>query len=78
DVAAALHNLAQLHQAQGRYAEAEPLYRRSLMILESALGLEHPYVVAVLQNTAKRFREMGNGEEAQNLEARADRARSRW
>ena len=39
-----LNNLAMLYQAQGRYTEAEPLYRRSLAIREKALGLDHPDV----------------------------------
>ena len=33
-VGAALNNLALLYQAQGRYPEAEPLYKRSLAIRE--------------------------------------------
>ena len=32
DVAASLNNLAVLYQHQGRYADAEPLYKRSLAI----------------------------------------------
>jgi Tetratricopeptide repeat len=38
DVGQSLNNLAGLHQAQGRYADAEPLYRRSVAIREKALG----------------------------------------
>ena len=32
DVATSLNNLARLYYAHGRYAEAEPLYKRSLGI----------------------------------------------
>ena len=39
--------LAYVYNSQGRYADAEPLYRRSLAILEKALGPEHPHVAAV-------------------------------
>ena len=42
DVAASLNNLAVLYESQGRYAEAEPLYKKSLAIVEKALGPEHP------------------------------------
>ena len=42
--ATSLNNLAVLYQAQGRYAEAEPLYQRALAIREKALGPEHPDV----------------------------------
>ena len=37
-----LNNLAVLYQSQGRYADAEPLLRRSLAICEKALGPDHP------------------------------------
>jgi tetratricopeptide (TPR) repeat protein len=33
-----LNNLAELYRKQGRYAAAEPLYKRSLAIHEKALG----------------------------------------
>jgi len=33
-VAASLDNLALVYQAQGKYAEAEPLFKRALMIDE--------------------------------------------
>ncbi len=38
NVAASLNNLAKLYQAQGAYAEAEPLHKRALAIREKALG----------------------------------------
>ena len=38
DVAASLNNLAELYRAQGRYADAEPLYRRSLADSGTGLG----------------------------------------
>jgi tetratricopeptide (TPR) repeat protein len=36
DVAGSLNNLAELYRAQGRYAEAEPLHKRSLAISEES------------------------------------------
>jgi len=47
-----VNNLALLYQAQGRYAEAEPLYKRSLAIMEKALGPQHPDVAQSLNNLA--------------------------
>jgi hypothetical protein len=39
-------------QAQGKLAEAEPHYQRTLTILEKSLGLEHPNVASTLNNLA--------------------------
>ena len=47
-----LNNLANCTRAQGRYAEAEPLYKRSLAIREKALGPDHPDVAQSLNNLA--------------------------
>ncbi len=52
-MAASLNNLALLYQAQGHYAEAEPLYQRSLAIKEKALGPEQPDVAMSLNNLAE-------------------------
>ena len=43
-MAATLNNLALLYHAQGKYAEAEPLYQRSLSILKAKLPAGHPYI----------------------------------
>jgi CHAT domain-containing protein len=45
-----LNNLGLLYKAQGRYAEAEPLYTRALAIDEKALGHDHPDIGEVLDN----------------------------
>jgi tetratricopeptide (TPR) repeat protein len=37
-----------LYYAQGRYAEAEPLYLEALNIRRSQLGAEHPYTAVSL------------------------------
>jgi hypothetical protein len=41
-----------LYQAQGRYADAEPLFKRSLAIHEKELGRNHPYVANGLNSLA--------------------------
>ena len=51
----ALNNLAVLYDNQGRYAEAEPLYKRSLAIREKALGPDHPDVATALNNLAELY-----------------------
>ena len=55
DVAKSLNNLAELYRYQGRYAEAEPLYKRSLAIREKALGPDHPDVAISLNNLASLY-----------------------
>ncbi len=70
-MAASLNNLALLYAAQGRYAEAEPLYKRALAISEKALGPDHPNVATSLENYAAVLRKTGRTSEAANIEARA-------
>ena len=50
---ACLNNLAILYQAQGRYAEAEPLLKRSLANFEKALETDHPKLATSLNNLAE-------------------------
>ena len=77
DVAKSLHNLAGLYKAQGRYAEAESLYKRALAIFEHALGPEHPHVAASLENYAALLRETARADEAERMEARAKAIRAK-
>ena len=67
-----LNNLAGLYSAQGRYAEAEPLFRRALPIVETALGPEHPYVAASIRDYAMLLRATGREAEATDLKARVE------
>jgi tetratricopeptide (TPR) repeat protein len=56
---------------QGRYAEAEPLYKRALRIDEKALGPEHPDVAIDLNNLAELYRAQGHYAEAEPLYQRS-------
>ncbi len=76
-MATSLNNLALLYFAQGKYAEAEPLYKRSLSIAETALGPEHPQVADSLGNYAWLLRETGREAEADKMEARAKTIRAK-
>ena len=40
-------------QDQGKLAEAEPLYQRTITILEKSLGPDHPQVATGLNNLAQ-------------------------
>ena len=70
-MAVALNNVAQAVRFEGRYAEAEPLYRRALEIWESALGPWHPDVAAGLGNLADFYHERGREAGAETLYRRA-------
>jgi CHAT domain-containing protein/Tfp pilus assembly protein PilF len=52
---------------QGKYNEAEPLYKRSLSIREKALGSNHPDVAASLNNLAGLYYSQGNYSAAEPL-----------
>ncbi len=66
-----LNNLAALNQVQGKYTEAELLYKRVLRIDEKALGPEHRDVATSLENYAALLRETDREDKAEEMEARA-------
>ena len=62
-----MNNLADLYQSQGRYGEAEPLYRRALEARERVLGPEHPHTLATKNNLAALLSRTGRDEESRVL-----------
>ena len=70
-LAETLNNLALLYEVQGRFAEAEPLYRRSLGIYEKALGPNHPDVGRSLNNLAALYQVQGRFTDAETLYRRS-------
>jgi tetratricopeptide (TPR) repeat protein len=66
-IAAALTNQAGLYHDQGRDAEAERLYRRSLDIFEKWLPPGHHHLGAVLHNLALLYEDQGRYAEAEPL-----------
>jgi tetratricopeptide (TPR) repeat protein len=54
------------YHAQGRYADAEPLFMR-LAIREKALGADHPDVAISLSNLADFYRIQGRYADAEPL-----------
>ena len=63
--------MAEVYRAQGRYSEAEPLYKRSLLIIEEQLGADHPDTATSLNNLALLYDNMGRYSEAEPLYKRA-------
>ena len=68
-----LNNLAGLYRVQGRYAEAEPLYKRMLAIIEKAPegGPEHSSFANGLNSLAELYRAQGRYAEAEPLYKRS-------
>ena len=76
-MARSLNNLALLYDAQGRYAEAEPLYKRALAIREKALGPDHPDVAPSLNNLAALYDPQGQYAQAEPLYKRSQEIREK-
>ena len=76
-LATSLNNLAEIYRTQGKYAEAEPLYRRSLAIGKKALGPEHPNVAQSLKNYAALLRKTNRDAEAAKMETSAKAIRAK-
>jgi tetratricopeptide (TPR) repeat protein len=62
-----LGNLALLYRAQGRYGEAEPLYRELLEASRELLGPSHPITLIGLNNLANLYSAWGRYSEAEPL-----------
>ena len=70
-MAAILTDRAECSRAQPRYAEAEPLYKRSLNIMERALGQESPELIPILNNLALLYDAQGRQPEVEAAVRRA-------
>jgi tetratricopeptide (TPR) repeat protein len=63
-----LNNLAALYKSQGRYEEAEPLYKQSLSLWQELLGERHPNFATSINNLAALYESQGRYEEAESLD----------
>ena len=71
DTADSLNELAIGYQAQGKYVEAERLYRQALATGEKARGRDHPDVALTLIGLAMVYERQGRYAEAEGLYRRA-------
>jgi tetratricopeptide (TPR) repeat protein len=69
--AVALNKLAIVFLAEGKYSEAEGLFKRALAIREKALGANHSDVGQTLNNLALVYQDQGKYEDAEGLLKRA-------
>jgi tetratricopeptide (TPR) repeat protein len=71
DVAQALNNLAALYARQGRNADAERLFKRSVVTFEKTLGPNHPDLADVLEILAGLYKDQGRYADAEQLSRRS-------
>jgi len=68
-VAAILHSLGAVYTMQGKDAEAESSYRRSISIQEKTLGPDHSNFATTLKNYANLLRKTNREAEASKNES---------
>ena len=71
DLAGALNNLAQLYGDVGRDAEAEPMFKRAIAIMEKTVGLDSVDIAPELNNLAALYQRQQRFAEAEPLFKRA-------
>ncbi len=70
-VAISCVNLANCLRQQGRYPDAEPLYKQAMVVNDKAFGPLHKELIPVLDNYAKMLRAAGRTGEADKMEQKA-------
>lgn len=76
-IASILCNLATVHQARRRYAEAARLYQQAIAMTEKILGSEHPKLAKRLVAYARLLEKMNDRVRAEKLRQRAREIRAR-
>ncbi|KAK0728575.1 hypothetical protein B0T26DRAFT_869597 [Lasiosphaeria miniovina] len=67
----AMSNLAIVIDNQGKYEEAEQIYRQALQLTEKVLGKEHPSTLNSMNNFANMLDRQGKYEEAKQMDRQA-------
>ncbi|KAI1317055.1 kinesin light chain 3 [Xylariaceae sp. FL0255] len=68
---ASINNLANVLSSQGKYEEAEKMYRQILGMMEEVLGREHPSTLTSMSNLALVLYSQGKYEEAEKMHRQA-------
>jgi tetratricopeptide (TPR) repeat protein len=66
-----LNALANCYRQQGRFAEAEPLYKRALEVKTAQVGPFSSELIPIYENYAKMLRASGKEQEAGKLDRKA-------
>jgi tetratricopeptide (TPR) repeat protein len=74
----AVYVLAAIYQGQGRYADAESLFKQALAVTQEKLGSEHPHMATVLSGYVLLLREMERYDEADELDEKALSIKRLW
>jgi len=74
-LATSLNNLGLLYATQGKYAEAMPLLKRALAILEKVLGPKHPNTMTARENYAGLLKKLNEAVGPQKPEVQAKAGR---
>ena len=62
-----LNNLAELYRIQGRYREAEPLYKQALEIRRESTDRDEPAMAATLNNLGLLYFHLGQYDQSERL-----------
>ena len=71
DTLTSINNLASLYQDQGKYPDAEPLYKEALVGRQKTLGLEHSDTLTSMNNLAFLYQDQGKYTDAEPLYKKA-------
>jgi Tetratricopeptide repeat len=63
------------YRFEDRYADAESLFRRTIQMIEDTFGPDHPKLVPYIELWVPGLRHLGKTDEADELEALADKIR---
>jgi tetratricopeptide (TPR) repeat protein len=74
---AATNNLASLYRVEGKYAQAEPLFMKTLEVARRVLGQEHPKTLICMHTLALLYLDQGQYGQAEPLLTRAVEVESR-
>lgn len=66
-----LNNLANCYRQQGKFNEAEPLYKRALELKTKQVGPFSNELISIMENYAKMLRASGRESEATKLDDKA-------